>query len=124
MEGKPETAAGGHSRRAERMSDLIRQSLGELLERSVNDPRIGFVTVTFVRLTGDLRTARVFVSILGDENKKEQGMEGLQAATKFLRYQLGQRLRLRYTPVIEFQLDRSTEYDARLEELIRRARLK
>jgi ribosome-binding factor A len=111
-------------RRAERLADLIRQELAVMLERDVKDPRIGFVTVTYVDLSGDLRTARVSVSIMGDELKKQQGMQGLTAAKNFLRYQLGQRLRLRHTPAIEFHLDRSQEYDERLEELIRRSKQK
>ena len=124
MDEKYEPLARVHSRRSERMADLIRQTIGELLERDVKDPRIGFVTVTYVELTGDLRTARVSVSVLGDDKKKQEGMEGLNAAKKFLRYQMGQRLHLRHTPAVEFRLDRSQEYDARLEELIRRAKLK
>ena len=104
------------------MADMIRQVLGELLEREVNDPRIGFATVTSVDLSGDLRNAHVLVSVLGDEEKKNESMAGLAAAKNFLRYQLGQRLRLRYTPALEFHLDRGYEYDERIEELIRRAK--
>ena len=104
------------------MADQIRRALGELLERAVKDPRIGFATVTEVLLTGDLRIARVYVSILGDDGKKQQGMEGLAAAKKFLRHELAQRLRLRYTPEIEFHLDRSQELNDRIDELLRRTK--
>ena len=90
----------------------------------MHDPRIGFATVTSVDLSGDLRTAHAFVSIMGDEKKKLESMEGLTAAKNFLRYQLGQRLRLRHTPALEFRLDRTQEYDERIEELIRRAKQK
>ena len=110
------------SRRSERLADLIRQDLSELLERSVKDPRIGFTTLTEVQLTGDLRQARVYVSILGDEEARKQGMEGLAAAKAFLRHQLAHRLQLRHTPEIDFQLDRSQEYNERLDELIRRTK--
>lgn len=113
---------GDRGRRAEKIADLIRQELAQLLERDVKDPRVGFATVTLVELSGDLRTARVLVSVLGDEKQKEQSLEGLRAAQKFLRHQLGQRLSLRYTPEITFHLDRSQEYDQRIEELIRRSR--
>lgn len=123
MRGRQEPVPHDHSRRAERLADLIRQVLAELLEREVKDPRIGFATVTSVVLSGDLRSARIFVSILGDEKKKQEAMEGLAAAKNFLRYQLSHHLRLRHTPAIEFQLDRSQEYDARLEELIRKAKI-
>jgi ribosome-binding factor A len=110
------------SRRSERLADLIRQVLGELLEREVKDPRIGFTTLTEVQLTGDLRQARAYVSILGDEEARRQSMEGLAAAKTFLRHQLAHRLQLRHTPEIEFQLDRSQEYNERLDELIRRTK--
>ena len=104
------------------MADLIRQELAQLLERDVKDPRVGFATVTSVILTGDLRSARVYVSILGDQEQKRQGMEGLTAAANFLRYQLAHRLNLRYTPSIEFHLDRSEEVNQRLDELLRRTK--
>ena len=110
------------SRRSERLADLIRQVLSELLEREVKDPRIGFITLTEVQLTGDLRQARVYVSILGDEEARKQSMEGLAAARPFLRHQLAHRLQLRHTPEIDFQLDRSQEYNERLDELIRRTK--
>ena len=122
MDEQQPAAPRERPRRAERLAELIRQTLAVMLERDVKDPRIGFVTVTRVDLSPDLRTARVFVSILGDEKKKQQGMEGLAAAKNFLRFQLGQRLRLRHTPAVEFLEDRSQEYDERLEELIRRAK--
>ena len=110
------------SRRSERLADLIRQVLGELIEREVKDPRIGFTTLTEVQLTGDLRQARVYVSILGEDEARKQGMEGLAAAKAFLRHQLAHRLQLRHTPEIDFQLDRSQEYNERLDELIRRTK--
>ncbi len=110
------------TRRAERIADLIRQELGELLERKLKDPRIGFVTVTEVNLSGDLRAARVSVSILGDQQQRKKSLEGLAAAKNFLRYQLAQRLRLRHTPEVEFQLDRTLESEERIEELLRRVR--
>jgi ribosome-binding factor A len=124
MAGKNEFGPREHSRRSERMGDLLRQALGELLERAVKDPRIGFATITAVDLSGDLRNARVYVSILGDEKQKEDAMEGLEAATNFLRYQVAQRLNLRYTPAIEFRLDRTAEFNDRLDELIRRTKKK
>ncbi|MBI2817234.1 MAG: 30S ribosome-binding factor RbfA [Acidobacteria bacterium] len=104
------------------MADLLRQELARLLERDVKDPRIGFATLTSVVLSRDLRTARVYVSILGDEDQKCHSMEGLNAASNFLRYQIAQRLNLRYTPAIEFQLDRSAEVNERLDELLRRTK--
>lgn len=113
-----------HSRRAERVADLIRQELGQLLEREVKDPRVGFVTVMSVEVSGDLRIARVAVSILGDEKQREQSLEGLAAAQGFLRHELAQRLALRHTPAVVFELDRSLQSEQRIDELPRRTREK
>jgi ribosome-binding factor A len=113
-----------HSHRTERVADLIRQELGQLLERQVKDPRIGFVTVTRVEVTRDLRSARVAVTILGDEQQKKDSLQGLAAAQGFLRHELAQRLKLRHTPQMEFQIDQSLEAESRVEELLRQLRQK
>jgi len=109
----------GHSHRAERVADVIRRELGQLLERDVKDPRVGFVTVTRVDMTRDLRTARVAVTILGDDAQKKKSLAGLAAAHGFLRRGLAQRLDLRHTPDIEFYLDQSLASEQRIEELLR-----
>ncbi|MSO23526.1 MAG: 30S ribosome-binding factor RbfA [Acidobacteria bacterium] len=124
MGGKSEFGPKEHARRSERMGDQLRQVLGNLLEREVKDPRIGFATITAVDLSPDLRNARVYVSVLGDETKKQESMAGLAAATPFLRLQIAKRLNLRYTPAVEFHLDRTEEYTRRLDELIRRTHKK
>ena len=112
------------SHRTERVADLIRQELAQLLEREVKDPRVGFVTVTGVEVTRDLRTARVAVTILGDEKKKKASLTGLAAAQGFLRHELAQRLGMRYTPALEFHIDESLESEQRIEELLRQIREK
>ena len=117
-------ALGGQSHRAERVADLIRQELALLLEREVKDPRVGFVTVTRVAIPRDLRTARVFVTILGDEQQKKDSLKGLAAAQGFLRRELAQRLGLRHTPSLEFQLDQGVESEERIEQLLRQIRSK
>jgi ribosome-binding factor A len=109
-----------HSHRAERVADLIRRELGELLEREVKDPRVGFVTVTRVEVTRDLRSAWVAVTILGDDaQKKKESLRGLAAAQGFLRHELAQRLGLRHTPALEFHLDPTLESEQRIEALLR-----
>ena len=113
-----------HSHRTERVADLIRQELARLLERDVKDPRVGFVTVTRVEVTRDLRNARVAVTILGDGQKKKDSLTGLAAAQGFLRHELGQRLGLRHTPALEFHLDQSLASEQRVEELLRQIRQK
>jgi ribosome-binding factor A len=115
---------GEHSHRSERVADLIRRELALLLEREVKDPRVGFVTVTRVMVTRDLRTARVFVTILGEEQQKKDSLKGLGAAQGFLRHELSQRLGLRHTPALEFLLDRGVESEERIEQLLRQIREK
>ena len=112
------------TRRAERLADLLRQDLGELLQYEVKDPRVGFSTVTAVEVSEDQRVARVSVSAPGNEEQKLQTLEGLTAAQGFLRRQLAQRLRLRHTPALSFQLDRAQEYEQHIEELLRSVRSK
>jgi len=113
-----------HSHRSERVADVIRRELSLLLEREVKDPRVGFVTVTRVNVTRDLRSARVAVSILGDAGQKKESLAGLAAAQGFLRHEMAKRLGLRYTPGIEFYLDESLESETRIEELLRQIRQK
>ncbi|MBI4465232.1 MAG: 30S ribosome-binding factor RbfA [Acidobacteria bacterium] len=112
------------TRRAERVAELIRKELGKLLEYEVKDPRVGFATVTAVHVSADLRAARISVSILGDENRKQQSLEGLAAARNYLRRELAHRLGLRYAPAVLFELDRTEESAQRIEELLRQTRSK
>jgi ribosome-binding factor A len=88
-----------------------------MLQREVKDPRIGFVTVTEVSLTADLKIARVYVSILGSTEEQKHSLEGLNKAAGFIRYELGHRLRLKFSPEIQFRLDVTLEREERLEML-------
>jgi ribosome-binding factor A len=106
------------------VADLIRKELALLLEREVKDPRVGFVTVTRVEMTPDLRSARVAVTIFGDGAQEKESLKGLAAAQGFLRHELAQRLGLRHTPLIEFNRDRTLESEQRIEELLRQIRQK
>jgi len=107
-------------RRQERVGELIREEISELIKREVKDPRLsGFISVTEVVISSDLRHARVFVSIMGTEEEKIQVEKGLAAASGFIRKGLGERLALRYTPEIVFQRDESIERGSRLLQLIR-----
>jgi len=105
-------------KRADRVSHLIQQELGQLLVNGVKDLRIGFVTVTEVRLTDDLRSARVYISIFGDESERASSLSGLQDAAGYLKRELSQRIRLRYTPNLTFHHDTTLDRAARLEELL------
>ncbi len=105
--------------RIERVNNLIRQEISQLLQRQVKDPRLGsFVTVTGVSTSPDLKYARIFVSHIGNEEEKQQTMGGLAAASGFLRNELAQRLDLRRIPELKFQWDDSIERGARLLNLI------
>jgi ribosome-binding factor A len=93
--------------------EVISQGLGEL-----KDPRIGFVTVTAVRATPDLRQARVFVSVLGSERKREQALAGLESSRGILQARVNQELHLKRTPQLTFEYDRTIDRAARLSKLI------
>ncbi|MBN1485013.1 MAG: 30S ribosome-binding factor RbfA [Chloroflexia bacterium] len=110
------------SRRSIQLARLIQQELSELLQRTLKDPRLGFVTLTEVRLSPDLRNAQVFFSVLGEEKSVQDSLAALQSATGFLRRELGHRLTMRYIPQLEFVLDRSVERSQRIFDLLRQVR--
>ncbi|MCK5690464.1 30S ribosome-binding factor RbfA [Myxococcota bacterium] len=102
-------------KRAQRIAGQIRQELADLLINHVKDPRVGFATLTEVRVTGDLRKARVFVSTIGTDEEREATKEALQRASGFLRRELAQRMRLKFTPQLEFFNDTSLDRADRVE---------
>jgi len=105
-------------RRLQRLGQQIREEISSLLLGGLKDPRIGFTTITDVRLTPDLRQAHIYVSVLGNREQQQQTLNGLTAARAFIRRELAQRLRVRRVPELHFQLDSSIEYSARIEELL------
>ena len=107
------------SQRTERVQKLAQQILGEEIQ-SLKDPRIGFTTVTAVRVSPDLRHARVLVSVLGEDEAKAQTMKGLKSAAPHLRTELGRRMRMKYLPELTFELDHGVEVAERVESLLRR----
>jgi ribosome-binding factor A len=96
----------------------MKKELGEIIGRKIKDPRVGFVTVTDVQVTGDLQQATVFISVLGDEEQRENTLRGLAKAKGFIRSEIGQRIRLRKTPEILFEFDESIDYGNRIESLL------
>ncbi len=105
--------------RIERVNSLIRQEISELLQRQVKDPRLGsFVAITEVSTSPDLKHARIFVSHLGSEEKKQETLKALAAAAGFFRNELGRRMRMRRIPEISFEWDDSIERGAHLLQLI------
>jgi ribosome-binding factor A len=111
----------GH--RHERIAGEIRQEIGVMLAGELKDPRLtGFTTVTEVRVTPDLKQARVYISVMGSEAEQASTLKGLAAASGYIRRELSERLRVRRAPEVNFVLDNSEEYGQRIEELIRRTR--
>lgn len=104
--------------RQEKLSELIAVELSDLLRTRVKDPRVGFVSVTHVEVSGDYRYAKVFLSVMGSKDEQANTMKALKHATGFLRRELASRLDLRYTPEIELKLDRSIEEGSRILDLI------
>ena len=95
-------------RRVDRINGLLRQELSLLISRAVKDPRMsGVISITHVDTSSDLRSARVFVSVLGDDAAKQSTLQGIQSASSFLRRELRGRLALRYVPFMKFELDES-----------------
>src|SRR5213080_3542280 len=103
--------------RMRRVNESVRQVLSEAVGQ-LKDPRIGFVTVTGVRTSADLRHARVFVSVLGSQHKREQSLEGLAAAHGVLQARVARELRMKRTPQLAFEYDPSVERGVRMTQLI------
>lgn len=105
--------------RSSRISELLLEEISWLIQRELKDPRIGFVTLTQVSVSKDLRHAKVFVSIMGEDAEREKCIEGLRHSVGFLRMRLRENLRLRIIPEITFVLDTTLEKVKRINELIR-----
>ena len=111
-------------KRADRVNALLQRELGMIISEELRDPRIGFTTVTAVEATDDLRTAKVHVSVLGDDDQIASTMKALDEATPYLRHELGSRVELRFVPELVFVSDRSAERSVRISTLLREAKEK
>ena len=109
------------TRRTDRVAEAIQELIARLLLREVKDPRIGLVTITGVRVSGDLRHARVLFSCLGDAARRAQSQAGLQSATGFVRSQIARQLNLRVAPEVRFEFDPSLEQAERMSRLLSNA---
>ncbi|MBQ3433443.1 MAG: 30S ribosome-binding factor RbfA [Selenomonadaceae bacterium] len=108
----------GNKLRIEKLQELIKQEMSKMLLTDLKDPRIGFVTVTDVEMTGDLREAKIYVSVMGGAEQVKSSLEGLNSALGFVRREIGQRIRLRFTPEISFALDTSLDYGDHIQKLL------
>ncbi len=104
--------------RLERLRELIKSEFGQILQRDLKDPRIGFVSVTDVELSNDYSHVRIFVSVMGDHETKRLTMEGLESAKGHIRTELGRRIRLRHTPEVHLIADNSIERGSRIFQLL------
>lgn len=105
--------------RSDRVGDLLKEELSELILREVKDPRVGFVTITGVQVSGDLRHARVYVVTHEAGEEQERTLEGLQSARGYLRGALGRRLHLKYIPDLSFNIDETLEQGFRINEILK-----
>jgi ribosome-binding factor A len=107
------------SQRLARIDHEIQRILGTLITQELKDPRLGFVTVTRVEVSDDLRHCKVFVSVIGDRHQARQSLDALDSASRYLRGELGHRIDLRHTPELIFVEDRSTERAIALAKTLR-----
>ena len=105
--------------RSDRVGDLLREILAELLRRDIRDPRVRSVNLTEVKVSKDLRHAKVFFNLLGDDVDKSEVLAGLKSATGFIRAKVGKQLNLRFVPAIEFVYDETEEEARRIEDLLK-----
>ena len=105
-------------KRTDRLSGLVQEEIARLLLKGIKDPRVRDVVITGVRVSPDLRHARVFFTLLGERNNREVVEKGLTRASGFIRRELGKQLDLKYVPELIFNFDRSIEYGRRIEEVL------
>ncbi len=110
------------TRRTQQVGEMLREELDDIIRREVKDPRIGFFSITRVDVPTDLRSARVFVSVLGSDEERTDTLEALRAAAKFIRFHLKPRLRMRQIPELDFRDDRSMEYAQEISEALAEVR--
>ena len=104
--------------RVEKLQELMKQEISDIIFHELKDPRIGFVTVTSVACTEDLREAKIYVSVMGDEKKARDTLHGLESSLGFVRREIGKRIRLRFTPELSFALDTSLNYSDHIQRLL------
>lgn len=104
--------------RAYRLAEAIKEEISDIIKKDMKDPRIGFVSVVKVEVSNDLRHARVYFSVLGSKQEREACLKGLESARGYIRSELGQRIRLYYTPELTFSPDDSIEHGARIAKIL------
>lgn len=106
--------------RAEKVQEFIKQEVSKIILNDLKDPRIGFVTVTQVDVTNDLRYAKIYVSLMGSETQIKDTWQALQHSIGFIRTEIGKRIRLRFTPELSLHIDKSLDYSVHIQELLQK----
>ncbi|HBE44636.1 MAG TPA: 30S ribosome-binding factor RbfA [Deltaproteobacteria bacterium] len=103
-----------------RMQDMLREEIASILQRDMKDPGIGFTTIVEVKMSDDLKYARVFCSVYGNDEAKNKTMEALKRSRGYIKFLLGQRIKIKYMPDINFVLDNTQEKVARIEDILKK----
>ena len=106
-------------KRSDKVGEAIHKIVSELLIKGLKDPRIGFVTITGVRLTTDMRQATIYFTVMGSDEERKHSEAGLNSAKGFIRKEIGQALKMRFTPEIFFKYDTSAEYGQHIESILK-----
>ncbi len=104
--------------RVEKVQEFIKQEISKIILTELKDPRVGFATITQVEVTGDLRSAKIYVSLMGSDEQKADTWKGLQSSLGYMRSEIGKRIRMRITPELSLHLDESLDYSAHIQELL------
>jgi len=115
MRGEPMTK----TQRTQRVGDLIKREISDIIHRKLKDPRIGLLTVTDVSVTADLRYARVYFTVLGDETERHRAQIGLESARAFIQGEFGKRMRIKYTPELSFFYDESLQRGIHIDNILK-----
>lgn len=110
------------TRRTQQVGEMLRAELDDIIRKEVKDPRIGFFSITRVEVPTDLRSARVFVSVLGSDEERQKTVDALRQAAGYIRFHLKPRLRMRQIPELDFRDDRSMEYAQEISEVLSEVR--
>lgn len=110
------------SQRAQRVAEAIHKEISSLLIKGLKDPRIGFVTITSVDVTSDLRLAKIYYTLMANEAERSQTQSGLDSCSPFIRQHLGRQMRLRFVPELRFEYDASFDYGQKIEKLLSEVR--
>lgn len=110
-------------KRSQKVAGLLKAEISNIIRTRIKDPLIGFVTITDVVLSDDLRIAKVYFSVLGEESQKENSLKGLERARTFIQNELGSRVRLRYLPILRFYLDESWTYGSNIDRILHKLQL-